>query len=329
MIKLMSKTKRQFQIKKISFILVFFVFSFNIFCTKTNLLEYEYNDFIFGSYIRFKVWAPDTALARKAVLKAMQELRHIDSIASIFNPNSEVNKINKNGYGKMSDDLKRLILKSIEVSDNSQGAFDITVGPVLKAYGFYGANQIAANKRNTNLDSIIGYKKIIIRGDSIFLKPNMAIDLGGITVGYALDKISTMLKSAGVKIGLIDAGGDIICFGDKTFNIGIKNPKGEGIVKTIPIKNQAISTSGNYEKFFNQNDIRYCHIINPKTSRPIADTENNLCSVTIIADNGVDADAYATAVFALGVNDGQNLIRQLKYRGILITNDGTIIEVNS
>lgn len=301
----------------------------NSFCTRTKLIEYEYQDFIFGSYIRFKVWASDTNLAYNAISQAMHELKHIDSVASIFNPNSEVSIINKNGYGKMSDDLKKIILKSIEVSENSQGAFDITVGPVLKAYGFYDVNQLNTNKKNTQLESVIGYKNIVIKDDSIFLKPNMAIDLGGITVGYALDKISNILKLTGINAGLIDAGGDIICFGEKVFNIGIKNPKGNGIIKTIRVKNQAISTSGNYEKFFDQDDIRYCHIINPKTSKPIADTPNNLCSVTIIANNCVDADAYATAVFVLGLTDGQNLIRRLKYRGILIDNNGTIVEVNN
>ncbi|MEO0083149.1 MAG: FAD:protein FMN transferase [candidate division WOR-3 bacterium] len=316
--------KYTFYLRILSYLILF-----NSFCRQSKLIEYEYHDFIFGSYIRFKVWVSDTNAAHNAISRAMQELKHIDSVASVFNPNSEVSIINKNGYGKMSDDLKKIILKSLEVSENSQGAFDITVGPALKAYGFYDRNQLTKSEKIVPLESVVGYKNIVIRDDSIFLKPNMTIDLGGIAVGYALDKISNILKLAGIKSGLIDAGGDIICFGEKVYNIGVKNPKGNGIIKTISIKNQAISTSGNYEKFYNQDDVKYCHIINPKTSKPIDDAPNSLSSVTIITNNCVDADAYATAVFVLGLADGQNLIRRLKYRGILIANDGTIVEVNN
>lgn len=316
--------KYTFYLRILSYLILF-----NSFCCQSKLIEYEYHDFIFGSYIRFKVWVSDTNAAHNAISRAMQELKHIDSVASVFNPNSEVSIINKNGYGKMSDDLKKIILKSLEVSENSQGAFDITVGSALKAYGFYDRNQLTKSEKIMPLESVVGYKNIVIRDDSIFLKPNMAIDLGGVAVGYALDKISNILKLAGIKSGLIDAGGDIICFGEKVYNIGVKNPNGNGIIKTIQVKNQAISTSGNYEKFYNQDDVKYCHIINPKTSKPIDNAPNSLSSVTIITNNCVDADAYATAVFVLGLADGQNLIRRLKYRGILIANDGTIVEVNN
>ena len=152
-------------------------------------------------------------------------------------------------------------------------------------------------------------------------------DLGGIAVGYAIDKAVDVLKSEGVKSGLIDAGGDIAVFGDNTYKIGVKNPAGKGLVKTFVLKNQAITTSGNYEKFIEKDNRKYTHIINPKTGQPISDSAIALSSVTIIANKCVDADAYATAVFVLGLEDGQKLIRKLGYQGILITNNGKMIEV--
>jgi thiamine biosynthesis lipoprotein len=155
----------------------------------------------------------------------------------------------------------------------------------------------------------------------------MAIDLGGIAVGYAVDKVFSILKSDGIKEGLIDAGGEIVVFGNKTYKIGIKNPKGKGIVNKIILKNQAISTSGNYENFIEKDNRKYTYIINPKTGQAIADTSVSLASVTIIANNCTDADAYATAVFVLGLEDGQKLIRKLGYQGILITNNGKMIVV--
>lgn len=295
-------------------------------CTKSKQISYEYDDFIFGSYIIIKVVAEDTIKAQQAVDKAMQTLKHIDSIASVFNPQSELSQINKNKAGKMSRDLKALITKSIEVSDKSDGAFDVTVGPAMKKWGFYEENQIS-NIKNQKSEDIIGYKKIRIMGDTIFLKSGMAIDLGGIAVGYAVDKAYQILKSEGIKDGLIDAGGEIICFGNKDYKIGIRNPKTKGIIKTLTLKNMAISTSGNYENFIEKDNRKYTHIINPKTGQAIADTSGGLASVTIIADKCVDADAYATAVFVLGLDDGQKLIRKLGYQGILITNDGKMVEI--
>jgi thiamine biosynthesis lipoprotein len=295
-------------------------------CSKSKQATYEFDDFIFGSYIRIKVMAEDTIKARQAVDKAMQTLKHIDSIASVFNPQSELSQINKNKTGKMSTDLKILITKSIEVSDISNGAFDITIGPAMKKWGFYDTNQISKIK-NQKLEDIIGYKKIRIKDDSIFLKPGMAIDLGGIAVGYAVDRAREILKSEGIKDGLIDAGGEIICFGNKDYKIGIRNPKTKGIIKTLTLKNMAISTSGNYENFIEKDNRKYTHIINPKTAQAIADTSESFSSVTIIANKCIDADAYATAVFVLGLEHGQKLIRKLGYQSILITNDGKMIEI--
>ena len=284
----------------------------------------------------------DTIKARQAVDKAMQTLKHIDSIASIFNPQSELSQINMNKVGKMSRDLKELITKSIEVSDKSDGAFDITIGPAMKKFGFYDSateSQSARSKKKSEENPLcspclrgksedyIGYKKIRIKDDSIFLKPGMAIDLGGIAVGYAVDKTCEILKSEGIKDGLIDAGGEIICFGNKEYKIGIRNPKTKGIIKTLTLKNMAISTSGNYENFIEKDNRKYTHIINPKTAQAIADTLGSLASVTIIANKCIDADAYATAVFVLGLEHGQKLVRKLGYQGILITNDGKMIEI--
>lgn len=301
--------------------LLFFTLLLLFFISRANTksFNYEYNDLIFGSYLRIKITVQDSIEAHNGIKKVMQILWHIDSVASVFNPNSEVSQLNKAGFGKMSPDLKAIIIKSLDVSEKSNGAFDITIGSAMKSWGFYNENQ--------KLEGVIGYKKIRIKDDSIFLKTGMLIDLGGITVGYAIDKAVDVLKSEAVKSGLIDAGGDIVCFGEKTYKIGVRNPTGKDMIRTILIKNQAISTSGNYEKFIEKDNKKYAHIINPKTGQPISDSVNSFSSVTIIADKCVNADAYATAVLVLGLKSGQKLIHRLGYQGILITNDGKMIEV--
>ncbi|MBS4016382.1 MAG: FAD:protein FMN transferase [Candidatus Latescibacteria bacterium] len=301
------------------FIIILFLFFqiLNMNCAKLQSVNYEYNDFIYGSYLRLVISASDSLQAQNAINKVMQVLHQIDTVASSFNPHSEVSQLNKKGAALMSSDLKALITQAMQISENTDGAFDITVGSAMQS--FY-------NRQEPDLSSIIDYRKINIKDDSIFLPPNMLIDIGGLAVGYALDKASALLTSIGIKTALIDAGGDIICFGNKFYTIGIKNPKGKGIIQTIKIKNQAISTSGNYEKYFEKDDQKYTHIINPKTSHPITATPDGLTSVTIIADKCVDADAYATAVFVLGTEHGQTLINKLKLQGVLITDDGQIIE---
>jgi thiamine biosynthesis lipoprotein len=286
-------------------------------CSNPKTSEYEYNDFIFGSYLRIKISAQDSLQAQQAISIIMQTLHHIDSIASSFNPESEITKLNEQGSAVVSSDLKALITKAVEVSEKSHGAFDITVGSAMQA--FYAG-------RETVSSAVIDYKKISIKGDSIFLLPHMTLDLGGLAVGYALDKAVAVLKAHNIKNGLIDAGGDIVCFGDKVYTIGVKNPNREGTIKTIQIKNQAISTSGNYEKYIERDGQKYAHIINPKTAQAIGETPGGLISVTIITDKCVDADAYATAVFVSGLEHGQILIHKLKLQGVLITNDGKIIE---
>lgn len=292
-------------------------------CTKQKIKNYEFSDFIFGSYVRIKVAAQDSLQAHKAFTKAMQTFYHIDSVASVYNPESELSRLNKNGSALLSADLKSLIIKSLEVSENSDGAFDITVGSVMKSWGFYEDTGITASDFQFDID----YKKIRINGDSIFLEPNMALDLGGIAVGYAVDKACEVLKAERVKNGLIDAGGEIICFGEESYKIGIKNPNGEGIISAFFLKGQAVSTSGNYERYIERGNKRYSHIINPKRASPIEKSSSGLCSVTIIANKCVDADAYATAVFVLGLKDGQKLIRKLGLQGVLSTQDGKIVEV--
>lgn len=307
-------------------ILIFFVILLAVSCINSRQLEFEYNDFIFGSYLRIIISAQDSVQANQVIKNAMQILHHIDTVASSFNPQSEVSQLNRQLSLIMSSDLKGLVLKAQEISQKSGGAFDITIGPAMKKYGFYQSGQ---NEHTDNilLESLISYEKIKVIGDSIYLKPGMTIDLGGLAVGYALDKVVELLKSAGIITGLIDAGGDIVCFGKKTYSIGVKNPQGKGLLRVIKIKNRAISTSGSYEKYLVQGNQKYTHIINPKTTEAIAETEQGLVSVTVIADKCVDADAYATAIFVLGVSDGQKLICKLQLQGIMMTKEGKIIEV--
>ncbi|MEO0091623.1 MAG: FAD:protein FMN transferase [candidate division WOR-3 bacterium] len=315
---------------KSKLIFIFFI-CLALFCSKTQESFFQYNDFIFGSYVTIKIFASDSIQAKRSIRKIIQTLRHIDTVASVYIKESEIYQLNKKGSAKMSPELKELIIKAIEVSEKSAGAFDITVRPAMISWGFDSLDTkqspIAEKNFDSSLVSLINYKKIRIVDDSIYLQPGMELDLGGLAVGYAVDKACEVAKNSGVKSGLIDAGGDIVCFGNRTYKIGIRNPFGKGAIRAVKIKNQSISTSGSYEKFIQKGNKKYTHIINPKTGQPIADTIDNLVSVTVIADKTVDADAYATAVFVLGAERGAELISSLGMQGILITKTGKMIEI--
>ncbi|MEO0072408.1 MAG: FAD:protein FMN transferase [candidate division WOR-3 bacterium] len=296
-------------------------------CSQKKLKEYQYESIIFGSYVKIIIPAQDSLAASNFIRETFKIFRHIDSVASMFNQSSEIAMINRYGRGKMSLDLKNLVAKSIEVAEKTDGAFDITVGSVLKNWGLY-EDLKSPQTLPINDSCIVNYKSILIKSDSIFLMPHMNLDLGGIAVGYALDKAAEFLQRNGVPYGLIDAGGDIICWGNKSFRIGIKNPSGAGVIKILNIKNKAVSTSGGYERYRTRDSIKYTHIVDPHTKTPIIQETNSLVSVTIIANKCVDADAYATAIFVLGKDKGLTIMKELNLKGILITRDGQLIEIN-
>jgi len=162
---------------------------------------------------------------------------------------------------------------------------------------------------------LAGSDKIILHdNDNViqFKLPGMKIDLGGIAKGYAVDCAVTKLKEAGIKNCLINAGGQIYCLGDnlgRPWKVAIKGPRGRNFLVYLKLRNKAVSTSGDYEQYFIKNNTRFSHIFNPKTGYP---ADSKIISVTIIADSGLIADALSTAVFVLGKEKGEILIKQFK-----------------
>lgn len=245
----------------------------------------------------------------KAIDKAHERIKEIEALMSSYLEDSDVSRLNRLGKGEytlVSDETLEVIRTSIEFSELSEGAFDITL----------------VNFRNILVDEeerAVG-----------FAVAKMKIDLGGIAKGYAVDEAIEVLKKEGIKDAMVNAGGDIYCLGTKAngkpWVIGIKHPRKPGqILTTLEIRDQAIATSGDYEKYYMIDDKRYCHIIDPRTGRPV---QNDVMSVTIIAPTCLEADALATAVFVLGRNKGLKLIDNLdRVEGMIISQGKTGIEV--
>ena len=270
---------------------------------------YRDNRLLMGTF--WEVTSPE----KKASSIVFAEASRLEQLFSKYNPTSEISLLNHTGKLKVSPETFQLIKKSKEFYQLTDGAFDITVAPLVELWGFTRhETEIPADEKIKSTLLLIGSDKIILHEDNSvveFMLPQMKIDLGAIAKGFALDCAVKKLKKNNINSCLINAGGQVYALGDKfgaPWKIAIKNPREPGISETLELKNQSASTSGDYEQFFLKNGKRYSHIINPKTGYPI-DTQTH--SVTIIADNGLTADALSTAIFILGKDKGAELLKKI------------------
>lgn len=260
-------------------------------------------------------------------------LKEIDNDFSLSIKSSTLNKINENAAispVSINDDLFNVIDKSLYYSDLSNGMFDISIEPLVALWGI--GSDHAKVPTTDEIDSAlaaIDYKNIILTdGHVAFNKESTKLDLGAIAKGYAADKIVSYLKDNKIERAIISLGGNVYALGskseDRKWNIGIQDPnenRGD-IVGSIAVSDKSVVTSGLYERFFEEDGIRYHHILNPKTGNPI---ENNILGVSIISDKSIDGDALSTITFILGVEKGLELIDTLEnVDAIFVTKDSNI-----
>ena len=237
--------------------------------------------------------------------------KRLDEIEKVFSPtlhDSEVCKINRMaGISpvKVSEDFLTVLSTAQKISRITKGALDVTAGPLIDLWGINTDHQkIPTSKEIEAAKEFVGYEKIQVDGNNVFLPvAGMSFNFGAVVKGYAADEIVSIMKRHRVKRAIIDLGGNIYAFGRKADNIpwviGIKNPKnpnGNPMLK-VYVKNSSIVTSGNYERYFEQNGKRYHHILNTETGMP---AERGVYSVTIICKKSIVADCLSTASFILG-----------------------------
>ncbi|MFT7256097.1 MAG: thiamine biosynthesis lipoprotein [Candidatus Azotimanducaceae bacterium] len=289
---------------------------------------------IMGTSVSLTLWSDDNTTAKRAIALVMGEMRRIDATLSTYNPASLVSKVNRDaatGNVDITPELLTILDKSLYYSGLSQGAFDISYASVGKHYDYRLKQQPALGLRKQLL-SAIGYHKIHL--DKVtyqvaFAHPQLQIGLGGIAKGYAVDRGIAILADLGITSASISAGGDSRVLGDKRgkpWLVGIKNPRGrpgDGVAIVVPLTNTAISTSGDYERFFfdDQTDERIHHILNPKTGQ----SSSGIASVSVIGPNGFDTDPLSTTVFVLGIDSGLALINNLDgFDGVIIDSHGVV-----
>ena len=280
--------------------------------------EYSSTNFLFGAPCTIKFYYIGGERAREIIDVIDLELTRLDSLLNYFSEISLVTELNRNSRVHAPGDVIFLFNTSDSVSRLTDGLFDITVAPLLETWGFYRREKILPTQDAiVQAMKLVDYRRIRITDDSIIVGSGMKVDLGGIAQGFAADRAALILRQRHVKSAIIDIGGEVLAIGrspqGRPWRVGIQNPRGKGIIETIELENSAVSTSGDYEKFFIMDNKRYPHIINPKTGRPA----QNFASVTIIADNATYADAMSTAIAIMGPASGIDFLDSLEITGII------------
>ncbi|MBN1125351.1 MAG: FAD:protein FMN transferase [Sedimentisphaerales bacterium] len=272
---------------------------------------------VMGTFAHFVVVTTDEQTVRRCFDAALQECIRVDGLMSDYKSESELSVVNRSAFEKpvaVSEELYQLIETSLDYSKRTDGAFDITIGPLVDLWRKAGnMQQQPSEEELATARARVGFDKLVLdpaRKTVAFAVEGMRLDLGGIAKGYAIDRAVQVMREAGIPGGLVDIGGDVRCFGTpppgkKHWTIGLQDPQNEeDILLKLGLNDMAVATSGNYRRFVLVGQQKHSHIINPSTR----DSAAGLSSVTILAPKAVDADALATAVTVLGMEKGLQLI---------------------
>ena len=309
--------------------LSFLVFLFlSLYYHAVNAEWFKADRAIMGTAIHVELWHTDKKVAEKNIQRVFTEMHRIDSLMSPFKKDSELSLINNQAAKhplKISSELFNLIQKSINISKLSNGAFDITFSSIGQFYDYRKKLKPTKKEISANLKKI-NYKNIKLdhKNKTIFFtQTGTRIDLGGIAKGHAVDNSIKILQQHGITQAMVSAGGDTRIIGDKggrPWYVGIRHPRDKNkSAVVLPLSQTAISTSGDYERYFIKDNIRHHHIIKPSTG----DSARELRSVSILGADSTTVDALSTTVFILGLNKGMKLISSIpNTEAIIIDNNG-------
>lgn len=297
--------------------------------------------FAMDTYMEFTAYGKNS---EKAVDAAIEEVQKLDAMLSAENSKSEVYALNEQGNLQATDDLAELILRGKEIYQETDGLFDDTIYPVMKLWGFPTGNYHVptAAEVQKKLALVDGNKVEIQTRDSdekgrdskekakfVTLGADQQIDFGGIAKEYTGQKLAELFQEYGVSSALVSLGGNIQAIGTKpdgsSWKVGIRDPKGgqQDYIGVLFVENQAVVTSGGYERYFEEDGKTYIHIINPRTGYP---ADGDLLSVTIVSRDGTLADGMSTALYIMGYEKACQFWRQHReeFNVILVTDDGKI-----
>ncbi|HVF28951.1 MAG TPA: FAD:protein FMN transferase [Pyrinomonadaceae bacterium] len=285
-----------------------------------KLGRYEDSRLSMGCAYTIVTYGNDAQKLARITSAAFDEVDRIDRLMSHYKPDSPLSRLNRDGAGgpvKVGAELFDFIEEALRYSRESEGAFDITVGPLMKAWGFFrGEGRVPEAAEISELRRRVGYKHLILNGDEKtirFDRPGVELDLGGIAKGYAVDSVVSLLKRHNITAALISACGSTL-YGMGTppdsagWEVKIQNPVDpDKVALTVSLKDQSLSVSGSAEKFFEIDGVRYSHIMNPRTGRPV----ENMLGVAVLAGSGTAGDALDNVFYVQGVERSRKLLKQL------------------
>jgi thiamine biosynthesis lipoprotein len=284
---------------------------------------------LMGTRVSVELWADDEAQGRALVTAVMDDYRRIDTTMSTYKPDSEISRVNANAAAApvvIDAEMFGVIERALQFSVVSRGAFDITYESVGYLYDFHARHRPSADEISARMGAI-DYRHVQLDAANRairFSTPGTRINLGGIAKGYAVEHGAAMLRERGVANAILNAGGDTRVLGDRRgqpWIVGIRHPRlGDTVFTRLPIVDEAISTSGDYERFFDEGGHRYHHILNPATGLP---TEGVL-SVTVVGPDATTTDGLSTTLFVMGPEAGLKMLAESfpDYEAVVVESSG-------
>ena len=276
--------------------------------SEKKLTLVEHTGFLMSTSVTVKIVVSDETEGKNIFNKVFTEASETEHIMEPLKGDGELCRINSSPadtWWKLSPELKTVIDRSVFFYEKTGGAFDPTIASVKWLWDFENGGTLPSEKEISEALKTVGLSRIKVKGDSLSLGNNgTKLDLGGIAKGYVVDRMIEVLKENGISAGLVNAGGDIFTFGKKpggkNWVIGFRHPRSRKNIVLDTISLPAVATSGDYERYFIQEGVRYHHILDPSTGYPVREC----ASVTVWAETAMDADILATSIFVLGPRKG-------------------------
>ena len=276
---------------------------------------YEESRLLMDTVVRIQAYGPRS---REAVEAAFSELTRLDRLWNPYDETSELARVNRsagNGPVQVSPDTARIIGTALEVAALTGGAFDPTVGPLVRAWGFGTRPRVPPAADIERARALVDYRLVRLHPDAGTVElplPGMALDLGAIAKGYAVDRAREVLQQYGIRQALIEAGGCVyglgLAPGNRYWRVAVQHPRNpRGFLGVIPVQDMAVDTSGDYQRFFEEGGVRYHHVLDPRTGYPARACQ----SATVVYASAAFADALATACMVLGPERATVLISRL------------------
>ena len=289
-----------------------------------------------GTLVSITVVAGNEAVAHAAATAGFAEIRRLEELLSTWISTSELSRVNASAGIKpihVSTETLTVVHRAMQAAKMTDGGFNIAIGPAVEAWSVTDGQRIPEESELDALRPLVDLQAVHVdvRKQTIYLdKAGMRIDVGGIGKGYAADQAVEVLRRAGAIAGVVALSGDIKTFGrlpgGKMFPVGIQHPRKDGsVLAWIDLQDEAISTAGDYERFFERDGVRYHHILDPRTLQPARSCQ----SVTIVAREGIWADGLDTGIFVMGTESGMRLVEALPDVEAIIVDHEGLVHVSS